>query len=301
MNRLQANLLLLLAALIWGTTFVAQKLANDRIGPLAFVAARFVVAALALAPAAIQEARRHRSAGMSLRISDLRHGLVIAFCLCAATCAQQIGLVSTTATHAGFLTAAYIAFVPILTWAITRVRPRRPVLLACAIALEGAWLLAGSDADPGSAGWNRGDWILVGSDILWALHVTLVGHWRGIGARPLGLSWMQCALTAAVTVPVAWLAQPTSWDALRPILPEIAYAGILSSGVAFTLQIVAQRHTPAAEAALIMSLESVFAAAAGATILGDTLTGPAAFGALLILVGAVLVEIGPQLRSRATR
>lgn len=301
MNRLRADLLLLLASVIWGTTFVAQKIANDHIGPIAFVAARFAIATAFLAPAAIWETRRHRRSGNALPRSDLLRGLGISLCLCTATCAQQIGLVTTTATHAGFLTAAYIAFVPFLAWAVARARPRPPVLLACAIALYGAWLLAGSGTGLTAAGWNRGDAIILGSDLVWALHVTLVGHWRGIAARPFLLSWMQCAAAAAATIPVAWIAQPASWDALRPILPEIAYAGILSSGVAFTLQIVSQRHTPAAEAALVMSLESVFAAAAGAVMLGDTLTRAASFGALLILVGAVLVEIGPLLRLRATR
>ncbi len=301
MNRLQADLLLLVASVIWGTTFVAQKIANDHIGPIAFVAARFAVATVFLAPAAIWETRRHLRTGNALPRRDLLHGLGIALCLCTATCAQQIGLVTTTATHAGFLTAAYIAFVPFLAWAIARARPRPPVLLACAIALYGAWLLAGSGTRLSAAGWNRGDAIILGSDLVWALHVTLVGHWRGIAARPFLLSWMQCAAAAAVAIVAAWIAQPASWDALRPILPEIAYAGVLSSGVAFTLQIVSQRHTPAAEAALVMSLESVFAAAAGAVMLGDTLTRAASFGAMLILVGAVLVEIGPLLRLRATR
>ncbi len=300
MNRLQADLLLLVASVIWGTTFVAQKIANGHIGPIAFVAARFAVATAFLAPAAIWETRRHVRTGNALPRHDLLRGLGISLCLCTATCAQQIGLVTTTATHAGFLTAAYIAFVPFLTWAVARTRPRPPVLLACAIALYGAWLLADSGTRL-TANWNRGDAIILGSDLVWALHVTLVGHWRGIAARPFLLSWMQCAAAAALAILTSWIAEPTSWDALRPILPEITYAGILSSGVAFTLQIVSQRHTPAPEAALVMSLESVFAAAAGAVMLGDTLTRTASFGALLILVGAVLVEIGPLLRPRAVR
>ncbi len=299
MNRLRADLLLLLAALIWGTTFVAQKIADDHVGPIAFVAARFVVATAFLAPAALWEARHNARTGKAPGRADLLRGLLISLCLCTATCAQQIGLVTTTATHAGFLTAAYIAFVPFLAWAVAQARPRPLVLLACAIALYGAWLLAGSGTGLTVANWNRGDAIIVGSDLVWALHVTLVGHWRGIAARPFLLSWMQCATTAALAVPAASLWQPAAWEALRPILPEIAYAGILSSGVAFTLQIVSQRQTPAAEAALVMSLESVFAAAAGAVMLGDTLTRGASFGALLILVGAVLVEIGPLLRPRA--
>ena len=301
MNRLQADLLLLLASVIWGTTFVAQKIANDHVGPLAFVAARFAVATAFLAPAAIWETRRHRRTGNPLHRRDLLRGAVISLCLATAACAQQIGLVTTSATHAGFLTAVYVAFVPFLAWAVARVRPRPPVLLACAITLYGAWLIAGSGTHSSASAWNRGDAIILGSDLVWALHVTLVGHWRGIAARPFLLSGMQCAAAAAAVIPMAWIAQPASWDALRPIVPEIAYAGVLSSGVAFTLQIVSQRHTPAAEAALVMSLESVFAAAAAAVMLGDTLTRSASFGALLILVGAVLVEIGPLLRPRAAR
>ena len=288
MNRARADALLLLIAFIWGTAFVAQKDANEHIGPILFVAIRFVAAALFLLPWALWEARR---SPLALTRADLRGALWIGLCLCVGCWCQQIGLQTTTATHAGFLTAVYIVFVPFVAWCFSGAPPRPLVLLACAVALYGAWLLCGG---AGLDQWTRGDLLILGGDLVWALHITLVGHAR-VAARPMLLSCLQCAITGALSLPYALVWQPSGSAALVAALPAIAYAGLVSSGFAFTLQIVAQRHTPPAEAALIMSLESVFAAVAGALFLGEMLTVRAAIGAFLIMLGVVLVETSPLL------
>ncbi len=115
------------------------------------------------------------------------------------------------------------------------------------------------------------------------------------------LSCLQCAITGLVALPAALLLQPATGADLLAALPAIAYAGIVSSGIAFTLQIVAQRHTPPAEAALIMCLESVFSALAGAVLLGESLTLRASVGAFLIMMGVVLVETSPLLLAALLR
>jgi len=294
MNRRRADLVLLFVALLWGTTFVAQKTANEHIGPLLFVGVRFLMAAVFLLPLVLWEARRTPADGEpampALRTRDIGAGLLIALCLCAGCWMQQIGLQTTTATNAGFLTAMYMVLVPFVAWGFSRRRPRPLVLVAVAMGMFGAWLLAG--AGPLDQ-WSPGDAIVLAADLIWALHIVLIGHFRGISARPMLLSFVQCAFTGLVSLPLALAWQPATRDALVAALPAIIYAGIFSSGVAFTLQIVAQRHTPPAEAALIMSLESVFSALAGALLLGEMLSLGAALGATLILAAVVLVEVGP--------
>jgi len=293
-NRPRADALLLVVAILWGTTFVAQKLGGATVGPLTFVAVRFLGATLFLLPFALWEARR---SSVALTRADFAAGAAVGACLCAGSLMQQTALASTSATNAGFLTAVYTVLVPFVAWGVTRRPPQALVLLACAVALYGAWLLAGATAS--GTDWSQGDMLLLISDVIWALHITLISQCRGIAARPMMLSTIQCGITGLVALPFALLGPPISLHDVVNSLPAILYAGIVSSGIAFTLQIVAQRHTPPAEAALIMSLESVFSAIAGAIFLGEGLTLRAAIGALLIMLGVVLVETSPYIVAAA--
>lgn len=292
MNRLRADLLLLLTAFIWGTAFVAQKDANQSMGPITFVGARFLLSALALLPLVAYEARR--TAAPLARLDWLQAGLV-GLCLFAGACLQQVGLLTTTATNAGFLTALYVVIVPFMLWTLTRRRPRLLVLAACGVSILGAWLLA----DDGTARhWSLGDVLVTLADFAWALAIVVIGLFLERSHRPLFLSFAQYAITAVLALAAGLLFEPFRTDGVGAALPAILYAGLLSGGVAYTLQIVAQKHTPPAEAALIMCLESVFAALAGAAMLHERLTGPAALGCALILLGVVMVEAGPALLRR---
>jgi drug/metabolite transporter (DMT)-like permease len=295
MTRARADASLLLVALLWGTTFVAQKAANAHVGPIFFVAVRFLAAAVFLLPLALWEARR---AAIPLVRADWNAAAWIGGCLCAGCWIQQTGLQTTSATNAGFLTSVYLVVVPLLAWVVSGRRPRLPVLIAGLVAIGGAWLLGGGGS---LAQWSRGDLIILAGDVFWALHITLIAHWRGMVARPIWLSLVQCAITGIVSLPVALLWQPAAAEAIEAALPAIVYAGLFSSGVAFTLQIVAQRQTPPAEAALIMSLESVFAAAAGALWLHERLGLLESLGAALIFTGITLVEISPLLLEAQAR
>jgi drug/metabolite transporter (DMT)-like permease len=292
MTRLRADTLLLLCALIWGTAFIAQKYANLAMGPLWFVAARFFLSALLLVPLSLREAAREGGAAPAGRGDLLLAGL-IGLCVCAAASMQQTALISTSATNGGFLTAVYVAFVPFVVWLVARTPPRPMVLAAVAVTIAGSWLLA----DRGQARtWSRGDLILLVSDLVWALHITLVAKFLGRLNRPFLLCFIQYAVTALGAAALALFTETLTLQGVRAALPAILYAGIASGGIAYTLQIVAQRHTPVAEAALIMSLESVFAALAGAVLLGERLTPLAAGGCVMILGGVVMVEVAPALR-----
>lgn len=290
MTRLNADLLLLLCAFIWGTAFVAQKDLHAASWPALFVAARFLLSALLLAPLAWLEGRRPFAPAP--RPGDLGLALLIGACLCAGATLQQWALTGTTATNGGFLTAVYVAFVPFVVWAVAGTRPRPLVLLACAVAVLGAWLLAGGK----SGGWSRGDLVLVASDLVWALHITLIARFLGRINRPFLLCFVQYAATAAGAGLVSALSEQPRWADFAAGLPAIAYAGVASGGIAYTLQIIAQRHAPAAEAALILSLESVFAALAGALVLHERLGLVGSLGCLLILAGAVMVDVAPAVR-----
>jgi drug/metabolite transporter (DMT)-like permease len=291
MTRFHADLLLMLCAFIWGTAFVAQKDLHAAAWPVVFVCSRFVISALLLAPLALREARvEHRP------VMHRQHwGLAIAIglCLCVAATMQQVALTGTTATNGGFLTAVYVAFVPFVVWLIAGTAPRPAVLAACAVTVGGAWLLASHGP---AQRWGRGDLMLVAADVIWALHITLIARFLGQIGRPYLLCFVQYAVTALGTGVWALFTEHAEVADLLAALPAILYAGIASGGIAYTLQIVAQRHAPAAEAALILSLESVFAALAGALVLHERLTPVAMLGCLLIFAGAVMVELAPALR-----
>jgi drug/metabolite transporter (DMT)-like permease len=291
MSRFQADLLLLICAFIWGTAFVAQKDLHAATWPALFVASRFTLSAILLAPLAWFEARKAGAPTAHRR--DLGLAVAVGLAVCVGATMQQWALTGTSATNGGFLTAVYVAFVPFVVWAISGTRPRPVVLLAVAIAVCGAWLLA--DHGHGQ-GWSRGDMVLLASDLVWALHITLVGIFLGRLNRPFLLCFVQYAITALGAGVLSLCTEHPQWPDFQASLPAIAYAGIASGGIAYTLQIVAQRHAPAAEAALIMSLESVFAAVAGALALHERLTPMATVGCLLILTGAVMVDVAPAMR-----
>ena len=285
MSRLGADGLLLTTAFLWGVTFVAQKYATASMPALAFVAARFAVSAAALAPLALWEFRQKPHAPSR---EEWRLALVIGLTLFLGTSLQQAGIETTSATNAGFLTACYVVLTPFVVWALTGARPRAIVVAAGLVSLVGAWLLAsGGGLGPP----NRGDALVLLADFAWA---------TGIALTPIFL-YSVCAGLAALC---SALFESIAPGALVGAAPTIVFAGVVSGAIAYTIQIFAQAHTPPAEAALILALESIFAALAGALLLGERLTAVGALGCALILAGAAATEIGPlfgrKAASRAT-
>jgi len=290
MNRLRADLMLLLGTLIWGTTFIAQKHANDSMGPLTFVGVRFLLSCLALAPFALFEARQSTTARLSA--GDLRLAGLIGLCLFAGASLQQMGLVSTTATNGGFLTALYVIFVPLIVWALTGVKPRAVLIAACIFSVTGAWLLT---VHGPLQSWNWGDALVLVADMAWASQIALAPVFLKRTHRPFCLAFVQYGVTAGLGLFMGLAFEPSPID-FHTAIPSILYAGLLSGGVAFTFQILAQQYTPAPEAALIMSLEAVFAAMAGAALLSEQFTPAAVLGCVLILLSVALVEVGPIMK-----
>ena len=295
MVRLKADLSLLLAALIWGTAFVAQKTAVATIGPLLFLGCRFLISAALLAPLAWRESRRCVD---PLTGSDWKLALGVGLSLFGGMAIQQIGIVSTTTTNAGFLTAIYVVMVPVVAWVLLRKRPTWLVVASCSVSLVGAWLL---EQGGESSSWGYGDGLVLFSDIFQAVQIILVERFLARHSRPLLLSFVQYAVITVLAFAAAFAFETIEPAGIWAVMPSILYAGVLSGGIAFTLQIVAQRHTPAAEAAIIMSLESVFAALSGAWLLGDRLGPTGLFGCAMILAGVLLVQLVPLLPKRTQK
>jgi drug/metabolite transporter (DMT)-like permease len=289
-HRLNADLALLLAAAIWGTAFVFQKSATDHVGPLTFVAARCAVAALALAPLAWLEARNAAEQVAPGFLTVATWG-GLAFFLAAWL--QQAGVETATVTNAGFFTALYVIITPFLAWGWSGKAPSPIVWPAVALSALGTWLLGG-----GTLGsFSPGDRLVVLSAVLWAAHVVITGSAAPF-RRPITFTAGQFAVVALLASAGATLLEAPTMDGLAAAAVDVAFVGLLSSALTFTLLTSALQYTPPAEAAVIVSLETVFAAAAGYLLLGERLTALGIAGAGLILLAILCIQIGPALAAR---
>ncbi|MFL7792193.1 MAG: DMT family transporter [Anaerolineae bacterium] len=291
--RIKADLTLFLVALIWGSTFVAQRAGNDYVGPLTFNTARFLVGSLFLIPPLIWQRRRSTRAqapsSPPQRKENLwRNSFLLGLILFGGISLQQIGLVTTTAGKGGFITGLYVVIVPLMLALFWRERVRWHNWAGAGLAVTGLFLLSISLREKFQL--NPGDiWVLCGA-LVWALHVIATGK-IAPGRDPLRLAvaqYLVCALLCAIP---ALVLEWKTWGGLLEATPAILYAGVLSTGLAFTGQIAAQRHAPPADAAIIMSMETVFAALAGWLVLSETLTSQQLMGCVLMFAGMLLAQV----------
>jgi drug/metabolite transporter (DMT)-like permease len=294
MTRLQANLCLLLAGAIWGGGFVVQSSAMKSLGPLWFIGLRFLVATAAVAPFAWREAKR---AATPVTPRTYAAFTAIGFALFAGAVTQQIGLLTTTVTNSGFLTGLYVIMVPILTVLVLRRAPHWIVWPGAILALVGIFLLSGGSLTRLS----YGDGMTIVCAFFWSIQVFLIGIFASQSGRPLMLSVWQFAVTGICATIAAIILEPISWQAIANAGIEIAYAGVFSSGLAFSLQVIGQRYTTAPQAAIFLSSEALFAATFGALILGETITPIGYVGCGVIFLAMLLVEIVPEILSRRAR
>jgi len=294
MSRVKANLLLTLVALIWGSAFVFQSQGMAHVGPMAFTGVRFLIGALVVAPLMWWEWRSLRRQDKALTRTDGYRILGLGSLLMLGAAMQQIGIVSTSVTNAGFLTALYVPLVPVLGWLLLRHRPHWsawPAALACLI---GAYLLSGAH----SVAISRGDLWIMASTLPWAVHVLLIGRVADRMAAPFLVAGGQFAVCGLAALLWGLAIEPVTWTGLQAAAWPIAYTGIMSVGVAFTAQVVAQRYAHATDAAILLSTETLFAAAFGYALMGDRLSAAGLAGCALILVSMVGVQLLPLLRSR---
>lgn len=295
MSRTAANGLMLLAALIWGTTFVAQQLGMANVGPLTFTGIRFLIGALVVLPLALREYGRITEHGVTLDRRDFMAWSALGVLLCLGAVLQQIGIAGTTVSNAGFLTALYVPLVPLLAWMVYRQRPHASVWLGAIGSFVGTFLLAGGRFD----GFNAGDLWVIASTGFWAAHVLWVGRIAARKNTPILVALTQFVVCGLLSTAVALLSEEIAWSGIRAAMPAILYGGLLSVGIAFTLQVVAQRHTRPADAAILLSSEILFAAIAGAIYLGERLEPIQVAGGALIFACIVAVQVAPLFGRRS--
>lgn len=297
MTRIQANLVLLLAALIWGSTFVVQQVATGGLGAITFTASRFFLGGLVVLPMAIIQYFRIQR---TLDPITLKHWLGMIFTGCAlftAAALQQEGIFHTTVANAGFLTALYVPLVPLLAFFVMRTRVHWSVWPSAIACLVGTYVMSGAQ----SIHLGTGDLWVISSALFWAIHVLMVGAMATRTQAPLVVAAVQFMVCAAVGMCVGVIVESPTLADFKGAYFGILYVGILSVGTAFTLQVIAQRFSPASDAAIILSSETVFAALAGLIFLGQGLSIAQITGATLIFAGILMVQLVPLYSFRSSK
>ena len=278
---LRSDLLLLLTALIWGFAFVAQRVGMEYVGPYLFNGVRFALGALPLVPFVLKNTSKPRWSNL-LRAAP--GSLLAGLFLFVGSSLQQVGIVYTTAGKAGFITGLYVILVPILGLFLGQ-RSGRNTWIGALGASAGLYLLS---IEPPLA-IARGDALVLASALFWAGHVLLIGRLsRQIDWA--ALAFLQYLTCSVLSTGVAFLTEPIALQPLFDAALPIAYGGVLSVGVAYTLQVVAQRQAPAGHAAIILSLETVFAALGGWLLLDETMPLRGLLGCALIFAGILVSQ-----------
>ena len=298
---LRADILLFITAAIWGLAFVAQRVGMDHVGPLTFNGIRFALGGLTLVPLMLR-LEKNRAAGYApapprrIAVGGGLLGIALFF---GATLQQmglagpqlaELGFQGTTAGKAGFITGLYVVFVPIFGLLLAQ-RPGWGTWLGATLAVTGMYLLSVT-SDLTIA---FGDLLVLGSAFFWTGHVLLIGKLSpGMDAvDAIKLSIVQFLACAALSLIGAAATEPVTLAGIQNAALPIAYGGLMSVGVAYTLQVIAQRDAPPAHAAIILSLEAVFAALGGWLMLDEFLTTRALIGCGLMLTGMVLSQLKP--------
>lgn len=284
-HALRADILMLFTAMIWGVSFVAQRLGMDAIGPFLFTGLRFALGALVLVPLMVWTGKR---GAQPFNRGLLLAGLAIGAALTVGINLQQVGLLFTSVTNSGFITGLYVIFVPLLGLLIGH-RTSTGTWLGAALAVSGMALLSiGPDFHVAS-----GDWLQLTGAVVWGGHVLLVGLFAS-RYDPIRLAFLQFATCSVVSLVLAVTFEEIHWDAIVQAGPALLYGGLFGVGTGFTLQVIAQKHAIASHAAIILSLEAVFAAIAGALFLGESLHARGYLGCGLMLAGMLVAQLWPR-------
>jgi drug/metabolite transporter (DMT)-like permease len=288
-KHLKTNVLLFLAAMIWGFAFVAQRAGMNYLGPFTFNAIRFALGGLVLLPLIGGHQNLKSIAGDWPQFRDLklflRRGLLAGSVLFLGISFQQMGIVYTTAGKAGFLTGLYVIFVPILGYFIGK-SSQWQAWLGAGLAVVGLYFLTVSEV----FSINRGDLLVLIGAFFWGIHVQVISRFS-VKSPALILATQQFLTCAGLSAVASFFTEHFQWSAIFAAKLPLLYSGVLSVGVAFTLQVIAQRQAHPTSAAIILSLESVFAAFGGWLLLGESMTARSLFGGSLFLAGMILAQV----------
>ena len=286
------SVLLLLTALIWGIAFVAQSVGMESVGPFTFSAVRILLGAAVLIPVAIIGGKRDRALLPPDQLRSLRrktwiHGIILGVVFCAAVNFQQFAFYDSTPGKIAFITAMYIFFVPIISLLIGRRSPFM-VWICAAVAAVGLYLLCIGGNDMG--GFNRGDALALICSIIFAVHILLIDRYAP-GANGAMLSCVQFLTAGIISGILMFIFEKPDISAIADAAVPILYAGILSCGAAYTLQIIGQKYTEPTVASLLMCMESVFAVIASAVILGQYMKPVETAGCVIMFAAIILSQI----------
>ena len=299
-SRLFAHAMLAFTALIWGTTFVFQTTGMVDVGAMGFQFYRFLAGSIALLPLAIIEYRRH---GFFLHkdVSDnaisnkqlIWGSIGLGVFMFTGSALQQISLHTASVANVAYLTTLYVPLVPVFGLLLFGIHLPWSRWLAVAVFMTGSWLMTGADFST----ITPGDWIVLLGAVFWAFHIMLVGALVNRRGIPFQLAFLQTFITAVLSFIVFVVIDTIHLALAMAVLPDILFAGVLSIALGFTLQLIAQKNCSSSAAAIILSLEGMFAAFAGWILLEQGMTVMAVIGAIIIMVAVLLVELSPVRQS----
>lgn len=281
----RGNLYLLLAAFIWGTTFTAQTVGMERLGPFTYMAARFFLGGAALTFVwQLRRDKRQQEQRAGIYFSGWRSGAAAGAIMFVGASLQQVGMQYTTVGKASFLTCLYLIFVP-LAGVFLRHRLHIEHGVGVLLALAGLYFLCVQDA----LTLTHGDAIVLLSAVFWTLHILFIDRFAP-HVDIVEMSLAQVLMTFALSLGASLSWESWVWADVFAAWLSIVYAGVLSTGLAFTLQIVGQKYAAPAAAAILMSLEAVFGALGGWVILGETLSPREMLGCALMITGMLVIQ-----------
>jgi len=278
---MQANLILLLAAMIWGAGFAAQLAAMEGMGPLSFTAIRFLLGWLVLQPIV-----RRRKPFAKAESPSVKPVLILGVILFAGAMFQQYGLLFTTASKAGFLTGLYVVFVPLLGLFLKH-KLKRNTWIGTGLAAIGLYFLSITE----SFYFAPGDGLILIGALIWAVHVLLLGN-LACKRDPVRLASQQFLVVGILSSIAALLLETQTPSTWLDVWPWVVYSGVFAVAVAFTLQAIGQAKATPAHCAILLSFEAVFAALAGMALLGESLSMREIGGGALMFMGIVVSQLG---------
>lgn len=299
-KKMRGNLMLLLTALIWGTAFVAQSAGMDHVQPFTYNGIRTLIGGLVLIPVIvffdkIKPAAQRLSAEEQRLVNrnSVIGGVCCGVVLCVASCFQQFGVSMTTAGKAGFITALYIVIVPLMGVFIKKKIPKI-IWLCVAIAVAGFYLLCVKEGFSVSTG----DLLVLCCAFFFSIHIMVIDHFTAGKVDGVRMSCVQFLVAGILAIVLMFFFEEPTLASVWNARVSILYAGVMSCGVAYTLQILGQKDTDPTTATLLMSLESVFAALSGWVLLNESLSVKELFGCALVFAAVILAQIPLPVKSK---
>ena len=300
MSRTSASLLLFIAAFVWGAGFIGQETAMNSMGPLLFCGLRFLLAGLVLLPFALVENSRYNS----LKKLGVKPLFILGGVFFLGMVLQQIGIVQSNATKSGFITGIYVIMVPLLLMIFWRKRLHYGIYLCATAVVVGLYILS----NPEIVSFNIGDSIILISTVFWGLHIILIGIYVNSINAPMTIACGQFLVTGVLGMLFHFIVAPLT--ELEPFInlqlilynsTELLFTALVSGVIGFGLQVIAQRYVDSTTAAIILSMESLFAALLGFIILKEQLPLQSYLGCAVVFFAVLAAQLVPQPRVQAQK